>query len=293
MTAVDLVYNPVSGSFSQAHLDALVAALGEQGFAVTPMPTTAEGAQLSGTAELVCVHGGDGTLRDTVQAMGAAAGKVPLAVAPSGTINLVARELGYARNPAAFAKQVADGWAKGSDGWVRAPLYRLGEMPIVSCLSIGPDSHAVARVSGKLKKRIGRYAYVVAMVQQMREWPRNAMTVRGELADGEPFECEAEAVIVSGAALYAGPFQLSPEAALGADAVELITLERSTRLSTMLLSLAVMLRLPLDRFAKAQIRSCRRIEFDRCVTPVQVDGDHMPDCAYAIAPSGMTLRYVV
>ena len=293
MTAVDLVYNPVSGSFSQAHLDALVAALGEQGFAVTPMPTTAEGARLSGTAELVCVHGGDGTLRDTVQALGEAAGEVPLAVAPSGTINLVARELGYARKPAAFAKQVAEGWAKGSGGWVRAPLYRLGEMPIVSCLSIGPDSQAVARVSGKLKKRIGRYAYVVAMVQQMREWPRNAMTVRGELASGEAFECEAEAAIVSGAALYAGPFQLSPEAALAADAVELITLERSTRFSTMLLSLAVMLRLPLDRFAKAQIRSCRRIEFDRCVTPVQVDGDHMPDCAYAIAPSGMTLRYVV
>ena len=293
MTPLDLVYNPVSGSFSQAHLDALAAALGGEGFAVSLMPTTAEGAKLSGTAELVCVHGGDGTLRDTVQALGDRAGEVPLAVAPSGTINLVARELGYARKPSDFARQVAEGWAKGSGAWVHAPLYRLGDMPIVSCLSIGPDSHAVARVSGKLKKRIGRYAYVVAMVQQMREWPRNAMSVRGELASGEAFECEAEAAIVSGAALYAGPFQLSPEAALAADAVELITLERSTRLSTMLLSLAVMLRLPLDRFAKAQIRSCRRIEFDRCVTPVQVDGDHMPDCAYAIAPSGMTLRYVV
>lgn len=293
MTPLDLVYNPVSGSFSQAHLDALAAALGKEGFAVTLMPTTAEGARLSGTAELVCVHGGDGTLRDTVQALGEKAGEVPLAVAPSGTINLVARELGYARKPSDFARQVAEGWAKGSEAWVHAPLYRLGDMPIVSCLSIGPDSHAVARVSGKLKKRIGRYAYVVAMVQQMREWPRNAMSVRCELASGEAFECEAEAAIVSGAALYAGPFQLSPEAALAADAVELITLERSTRLSTMLLSLAVMLRLPLDRFAKAQIRSCRRIEFDRCVTPVQVDGDHMPDCAYAIAPSGMTLRYVV
>ena len=61
MTALDLVYNPVSGSFSQAHLDALVAALEAEGFGVTPMPTTAQGAQLSGRAELICVHGGDGT----------------------------------------------------------------------------------------------------------------------------------------------------------------------------------------------------------------------------------------
>lgn len=293
MTDVDLVYNPVSGNFDQAHLDALVSALGEKGFDVTPMATSAEGTRLSGTAELVCVHGGDGTLRDTVQALGEAAGRVPLAVAPSGTINLVARELGYARKPADFARQVADGWKKGRESWVAAPLFRLGDMPVVSCLSIGPDSHAVARVSGKLKKRIGRYAYVVAMVQQMREWPRDAMTVSGELASGEKFECEVEAAIVSGAALYAGPFRLSPQAALATDAVELITLDRSTRIGTMALSLAAMLRLPVDRLAKAEIRTCRRIEFDRCVTPVQVDGDHMPDCAYAITPSGLSLRYVI
>lgn len=293
MTALDLVYNPVSGSFSQAHLDALVAALEAEGFGVTPMPTTAQGAQLSGSAEVICVHGGDGTLRDTVQALGDKAGDVPLCVAPSGTINLVARELGYARKPAKFAAELRAAWDRGSDSWVHSPLYTLGEMPIVSCLSIGPDSHAVARVDGKLKKRIGRYAYVVALAQQMRDWPRDTMTISGELAGGESFEYEAEAAIVSHAALYAGPFRVSPQAALAADSVELITLSRSTRLGTIALSLAVMLRLPLARLGIAEIRSCRRIAFDRCVTPVQVDGDHMPDCAFAIGPSGMTLRYVV
>ena len=293
MTALDLAYNPVSGSFSQTHLAQLVAALENRGFAVTPMPTTAEGARVSGTADLICVHGGDGTLRDVVRAMGDAASETPLCVAPSGTINLVARELGYSRKPDDFAAELAAAWARGADSWVKAPLYRLGEMPIVSCLSIGPDSHAVARVSGKMKKRIGRYAYVVAMMQQMREWPRAPMLVRGTTVGGEEFSDEAEAVIVSNAALYAGPFRLSPEAALHADSVELITVREGTRLRIMALSLAAMLGLPVRRFARAEVRSCRRIEFDRCVTPVQVDGDHMPDCAYAIAPSGLSLRYVV
>lgn len=293
MTALDLVYNPVSGSFSQPHLDALVAALGREGFRVTPMPTSAAGAELSGTAEIICVHGGDGTLRDTVQALGDAAGAIPLCIARAGTINLVARELGYSRRPAVFARELRKAWERGEEGWVHSPLYRLGEMPIVSCLSIGPDSHAVARVSGTLKKRIGRYAYVVAMLEQMREWPRNPMTIRGETSEGIAFQCEAEAVIVSHGALYAGPFRLSPKAALAAESVELITLERSTRLGTIALSTAAMLGLPVERFANAEIRSCRRITFDRCVTPVQVDGDHMPDCAFAIAPSGIVLRYVV
>lgn len=293
MTKLDLVFNPVSGSFSQSICDKLQAALEQAGFEVCALPTTADGAVLSGAADVICVHGGDGTLRDTVQALGADAGRVPLAIAPSGTINLVARELSYPRDPQAFAKRLAGAWARGPESWVEAPLYRLGDMPIVSCLSIGPDSHAVARVSGALKKRIGRYAYVAAMMQQLREWPRAPMHIRGTTTKGEQFEDEAEAVIVSNAALYAGPFRLSPEAALHADSVELITVGEGTRLRIMALSLAAMLGLPVERFAKARVRSCHRIEFDRCVTPVQVDGDHMPDCAYAIGPSGMTLRYVV
>ena len=290
---LDLVYNSHSGSFREDRLLALVMAFEREGFAVNALATRADGAQLSGAADLVCVHGGDGTLRDAVQAMVEMSIDVPVCIARSGTINLVARELGYPAEPDALARQVAAGWARGPGEWVASPLYTLGELPIASCLSIGPDSHAVARVSGPMKRRIGRYAYALAMLQQMREWPRNPMAVRGELADGSAFETEAEAVIVSHGALYAGPFRLSPRAALAADSVELITLRRATRFGMAAFTLAAMLRLPVDRFGFAEIRSCRRITFDRCVTPVQVDGDHMPDCAFAIAPSGKTLRYIV
>ena len=293
MPVLDLVYNPASGSFGDAHLAALVTALAAEGFEVRQQPSSVSGIVLSREADLVCIHGGDGTLRDTVQALGRRAAEVPLCIAPSGTINLVARELGYARNPVAFARNLRTAWDRGPENWVRSPLYLLGEMPIVSCLSIGPDSQAVARVSSTLKKRIGRYAYVAALVRQMRDWPRNSMTISGETADGGYFTCEAEAAIVNHAALYAGPFRLSPEAALTADSVELITLRRSTRLRTMALGLAAMLDLPVQKFARAEVRSCRRITFDRCVTPVQVDGDHMPECAFAIAPSGLALCYVV
>ncbi|TMM48904.1 diacylglycerol/lipid kinase family protein [Qipengyuania marisflavi] len=293
MIRIDLFYNPYSGGFRAPRLAALVEALAAEGFAVTQRETSLEPIQVSAGCELVCIHGGDGALRDTVAALGTAAGQVPLCVAPTGTINLVARELGYAAEPRKFASALRAAWDRGQDSWVHAPLYTLGELPVVSCLSIGPDSHAVSRVSSALKMRIGRYAYVVALLRQMRDWPRNPMTVRGELATGEVFECEAEAVIASHGALFAGPFRLSPKAALTADAVELITLHRSTRLGTLALALAAMLHLPIAKLRLAEIRSIRRASFNRCVTPVQVDGDHFPDCAYAIGPSGLTLRYVV
>jgi diacylglycerol kinase family enzyme len=290
---LDIVYNPVAGSFRPRRLVALVRAFERRGAVVTALPTTREGVQLSGDADLICVHGGDGTLRDTVQALGERAGEVPLCIAPAGTINLVARELGYVRDPEGFAAQVCAAWERGPDSWVRAPLYTLGDMPVVACISIGPDSHAVARVSGALKRRIGRFAYVVAMLQVMRDWPREAMKVTGELADGTPFACEAAAVIVSHGALFAGPFRLSPSASLTVDAVELIVLERPTRRRIAAFTAAAFGGWPLDKLGLATFRTARRIAFDRCVSPVQVDGDHMPDCAFAIGPSGMSLRYVV
>lgn len=297
MPRLDLVYNPFSGGFRQKRLDRLVSALQANGFAVEPVATRQDGVPLSGEADLICVHGGDGTLRDVVQALGDKAGDMPLCIARAGTINLVARELGYPPEPETFARQLSAAWRRGPQSWVRSPLYRLGEMPIVACASMGPDSQAVARVSTALKQRIGRMAYAVAMLRQLREWPRNAMAISGELVDGESFECQAEAVIVSHAALYAGPFQLSPRAALATDAIELITLHRATRLGMLAFTLAAVLRLPVDRFGFAEIRSVRRVSFDRCVTPVQVDGDHVPgfghDCAFAIGPSGTALQYVV
>ena len=290
---LDLVYNPAAGSFRQTRLDALVAAFEARGAAVTALATTRDGVQLSGSAELVCVHGGDGTLRDTVQALGDRAGEVPLCIAPAGTINLVARELGYRRDPAKLAEQVCAAWDRGPAGWVRAPLYRLGDLPVVSCLSIGPDSHAVARVSGALKRRIGRLAYAVAMLRVLREWPRETMAIAGELADGTPFACEAGAVIVSHGALFAGPFRLSPNAALAADSVELIVLDRPSRRGVALFTAAAFAGWPLDRLGLATFRSVRRVTFDRRVSPVQVDGDHMPHPADTIAPAGLSLRYVV
>lgn len=290
---LDLVYNPVAGSFRQDRLAALRRAFEGHGWTVRLVPSARKWLAASDPPDLACIHGGDGTLRDAVQALGPLASRVPLCIAPSGTINLVARELGYPSDPAKLAARVTQAWQAGEETWVRAPLYTLGDMPVVACLSIGPDSHAVAHVSANLKKRIGRLAYVVAMMRVMRRWPSGTMTVRGETIDGERFETEAGAIIASHGALYAGPFRLSPKAALAADGVELVSLHRSSRLATLAFVCAAMLRLPLDRLGLAEIRSVRRAEFDRCVSPVQVDGDHIPDCAYAIGPSGLTLRYVV
>lgn len=294
---LDLVYNPAAGSFRQARLDALSRAFEQRGWSVRRVPSARRWTPGADPPDLACVHGGDGTLRDAVQALGDLAGTVPLCIAPSGTINLVARELGYPSDPEMLAARVTRSWGSGEGSWVAAPLYRLGDLPVVSCLSIGPDSHAVAHVSSALKKRIGRLAYVVAMLRLMRRWPRQDIRISGELADGTPFSCSAGAVIVSHGALFAGAYRLSPNAALVADSVELIVLDRPSLAGVLAFTAAAFAGLPLDRLGLATFRSARRIEFERCASPVQVDGDHMPgiggDCAFVVEPTGMTLRYVL
>lgn len=293
MPRLDLVYNAHSGSFREDRLGALVEAFEEQGFTVTALETQADGVRLTGTAELICVHGGDGTLRDTIKAMIARGFDTPLCIARSGTINLVARELGYPSDPTSLAAMVARGWASGGSSWVSSPLFMMDEMPIASCLSLGPDSHAVARVSGVLKKRIGRLAYVMAMLGLLLDWPRRSIRLSGEMAGGELFTIEAEAAFVARGAFYAGPFRLSPGASLASEAVELVTLRRANRLRVLMFALAVMLRWPVNRFGIAEIRTVCRVGGESGRVPIQVDGDLVQANSLAIAPSGQSIRYVV
>ena len=293
MIKLDLVFNPAAGAFREARLERLVSAFADNGIAATPLQTTPECARLSGSAELVCVHGGDGALRATVKAMGEDVATVPVCIAPSGTINLVARELGYERDPVKLAAQVAQAWLRGPESWLRSPMFKLDDTPIVSCLSIGPDSAAVAAASGELKRRIGRFAYVAAMMKQLARWPREEMQISGELADGTEFSTKAEAVIASHGALYAGPFRLSPKAGLASNSVELITLDRATRWSTLVFSSAAMIRYPVGKLGTVEIRSIRRAKLEGFSLPVQVDGDHVENCQGIIEPTGLAVQYCV
>ena len=293
MVKLDLIYNPFSGRFREQRLTTLISALQGEGLAVNTLTTGELGTHLSEDADIICVFGGDGTLRDVVRALGPKAGETPLCIARGGTINLVARELGYDKNFTEFARQIASSWESGPESWVKSELFQLGDVPITSCLSIGPDSNSVAQVSSSLKKRIGRYAYVAAMLKQLWEWPRNKILIRGELDSGERFECEAEAMIASRGAFYAGPFRLSPKAALTRGSIELIILSRASRIGTLLVSLAATLGLNVGQFSFVTIRSVRKVEFECADSPVQIDGDAIPENACVIVPSGQTLTYVV
>ncbi len=288
---LDLVYNPASGRFRQARLEALASALSARGFASRLVATRSDCVELSADAQLVCVYGGDGTLRQVVEALGERVEEVALCICPSGTINLVAREIGYRSDPGLFAAQLGEAWARGPACWLRSPLVTCAGVPVLACLSLGPDSAAVAAVSPVLKARIGRLAYLAAAGGLLWRWPRRRFAVRAELADGSWLEEQVEAAFVARGKFYAGPFTLSPRARLDSALIELVVMPRACRWRTAAFALAIMLGLPVERLGLARRHSVRWLEIAGEGLPLQIDGDTIAARSLRVAQSGLTARF--
>ncbi|GAA4481144.1 diacylglycerol/lipid kinase family protein [Microbacterium panaciterrae] len=113
-------------------------------------------------ATAVLVAGGDGTVRAVSETM--AGTDVPLSIVPSGTGNLLARNLGLALDsPATAINAVFHGDRHPIDiGW--AELTRADgerhEHGFVVLAGIGLDAHMIAKTRPGLKKSVGWVAYV-------------------------------------------------------------------------------------------------------------------------------------
>jgi diacylglycerol kinase (ATP) len=283
---IALVYNPGMARHRLARIAALHRALAVRGHHASHHDSASFDCRRdTPKADLVCVCGGDGTVRMVAgrQAAGrteALAALPPLAVFPVGTINLVARELGYPAAPEAFIGRI------DQDRSVLSPLATLNGVPFVACLSIGVDALAVASVSEGLKARVGRLAYVEAMSRVLRKWPRHRLTVRTQ---DETFA--AEALFVLRGRFYAGPWTLHPEAHLGHGALRVLALPRARRRDVLSLAGRALagMRAPHPDWRYLEV-DWLEVTSDQRV-PVQADGDPVGVLPARIAMTADHLRF--
>lgn len=145
---VELIHNPASGTFDELRLDVLSRAFQACGAQVRLGRTEKDGRfEIFPECDLVCVSGGDGALRLVVASMVRAGLSKPLCVFPAGTVNLVAKELGYSSDPEIFAREIMAGFLDPETARLKAPLITSDDQPFVACISAGPDGQAVARHS--------------------------------------------------------------------------------------------------------------------------------------------------
>ncbi|MGH3768491.1 MAG: diacylglycerol/lipid kinase family protein [Pseudonocardiaceae bacterium] len=152
------------------------------------LPTTVEdpgGGQtriaLDASADVVLACGGDGTIRHVAQVL--AGSGIPLGLLPTGTANLLARNLSIVLNDPVKATRIAlSGSNRAIDiGWVLID-DRDDEHAFLVMTGMGFDAAIMAGAPRRLKARLGWLAYVVAGVRALKG-PRAPITL---IVDGQP-----------------------------------------------------------------------------------------------------------
>jgi YegS/Rv2252/BmrU family lipid kinase len=155
--------------------------------------------------EVVVAVGGDGTLNEVVNGIGDAANgyaRCRLGVIPLGTVNVFALEMGIPFRVGAAWETIRRGKERAID--LPEATFRIGESThtrrFLQMAGAGWDARAVELVSWKLKKRIGRFAYVWAGLGALNP-PKAPVVVRGG-SDSE----KGDFVLVGNGKFYAGKF---------------------------------------------------------------------------------------
>ena len=216
---VQLIANPSSGRHKARALAGLTRAFEDLGATVHYTQCGQSPPPIRDDATHVCVAAGDGTVRHVAGMIARGGHPVALSIYPAGTINLLAREAGYPADPADFAKLVLS-----SEPRRRHYPVALGDGDVVARAGVGPDSLAVARVSSRLKRAIGRLAYGAAILGVLASWPRHRIV----LSCGES-EIACEAFYVAKGRYYAGRWSFAPNARLDEPVLHVVALKTARR----------------------------------------------------------------
>ena len=165
------------------------------------------------------VAGGDGTINEALEGM--AGSRVPLAILPSGTANVLAMEMKLGRDPVKAARHLNE-WEPRtvSIGCVALPGGEARKFLLMA--GIGLDAHVVAHVNGPLKARTGKFAYWVAGWSLLgRRLPQFEVE-----AEGGRYACAF--ALISKVRNYGGDFEIARHVTLLDDRFEVVLLEGKT-----------------------------------------------------------------
>src|SRR5580700_8418524 len=227
-----LIYNPTSGRRRHrrfAEIEQSVRILKEAGIRAELAPTERRGhaKELARHAVrqsrgMVIACGGDGTINEIVN--GLVGSRVPLALLPAGTANILAKELGIPWDIPAAAHLIADGVERRVALGMATPLPAPGQAHsdqarryFLCVAGAGPDGAIVHMVGDAAKTRAGILAYWWEGLRQLIQYRFPEMRVAG----GGP-DLRATLVVIGRTVNYGGPFKITTGASLFEDSFEVL-----------------------------------------------------------------------
>jgi diacylglycerol kinase (ATP) len=197
-----VVYNPTAKSqdHDESWISRLVAKLSHQGnYVVTLYPTSALTtiediiALLNPNLDLVVAAGGDGTIRSVLAALAQTQSKIPAALMPLGTGNVLARNLGIV-DERFFADPLAHAFDPIATGVpVRMDMGMMNGHYFAGMAGAGPLSDAFMVPERGAKTTFKNLAYAKAMVETMAMRP----VIFKITAAGRTFKVQASGVFVA------------------------------------------------------------------------------------------------
>lgn len=264
-----IIFNPVAGNRRHALLDQVVAALVSHGRQVSVIGTTGPGnakliaAQaVADKSDVIVAAGGDGTINEVVS--GVMGSDVAVGIIPMGTANVLALELGLSRRVSAIASTLVGGRTR------RLHLPRINGRHFLLMAGIGFDGQVVHAISPEMKRRWGKYAFVLQGLRAIASNPAQNLTI--EVNDQR---IPAGWAVVSNISRYGGPYLLLPDADPGAPSLTTVIFRNAGALSMCANLVRVGLGIaPRARSVTTVCTDAVRITGTEGVdVPVQIDGD--------------------
>lgn len=167
---------------------------------------------------LAIVGGGDGTINAAVNEL--ALTKGTLGVLPLGTGNAFARDLGISSEPSEAIETILEGQTEQVD------LGEINGKYFVNVATMGLTADIARMLSVPLKRRFGRFVYAIALQRAVKNIEPFQLKLESPAGN---VDIQAVQVVIGNGRHHAGPFLISPTAALSSGNLVVYVLEAGAK----------------------------------------------------------------
>ena len=215
-------------------------------------------------ARLVVAAGGDGTINEVVNGLSKDAA---LGILPFGTANVLARELGLPLKAEAACERILTGTESRID--VGVATNQEGVERRFTCMAgMGFDAHVVNEVTPRLKRSLKSLAFALAAFKVYLEGDLPGLhIVHDSTAHVTQF------AIVANGHYYGGDFRSAEDASLTDGKLEVVLVERISKILRPDVLTRILAKKPLDRSMRSFSTRELRAKSPGAQVPVQLDGE--------------------